>query len=65
VAASAGYVTVRDERHAMLRRATVWHSLTTSYVLAVLCNVEPVALGRSRAGAVIAEVLAGKTSLVV
>lgn len=59
VAASAGYVTVRGERHAMMQRAALWHSLTSAYVLAVMCDVAPAA------GNVIAKVLTGDAHVVV
>lgn len=65
VAASAGYVSVQRERHAMLRRAGLWHSLTSSYVLAVMCGVAPRGTGDGPAANVIAQVLAGQASLVV
>lgn len=58
VAASASFVTIHRERHAMLRRAGTWHELTTDYVLATLCGREP------RTG-VVAKVLAGQAPLVV
>lgn len=58
VAASASYLTVRRERHAMLWRAPLWHALTTDYVLATLCGVQT-------AAAPVSEILAGRVSLVV
>jgi pimeloyl-ACP methyl ester carboxylesterase len=65
VAASAGYISVHGERHAMLHRASLWHSLTTSYVLAVLCDVRPSETDSSPAANVVAKVLAGDASVVV
>ncbi len=65
VAASAGYVAINGERHAMLHRASLWHSLTSSYVLAVLCDVAPLESGASAGANVIAKILAGDASLVV
>jgi hypothetical protein len=65
VAASASYVSIHQERHAMLRRAGLWHSLTTSYVLAVLCDLRPEGTGDSLSANVITKVLAGQASLVV
>lgn len=65
VAASAGYVCVQGERHAMLRRAALWHSLTSAYVLAVLCGVAPEGTADASTANVIAQVLAGQASLVV
>jgi pimeloyl-ACP methyl ester carboxylesterase len=65
VAASASYVAVHGERHAMLHRAAVWHSLTTSYVLAVMCGVAPDQHDTGGSANVIGKVLAGDASLVV
>lgn len=62
VAASAGYVAISGERHAMLRRAALWHSLTAHYVSAVMLGVRPEG---SPAADVIAKILAGDASLVV
>ncbi|MFN2561436.1 MAG: alpha/beta hydrolase [Jatrophihabitans sp.] len=64
VAASASYVSVRGDGHAMLKRASLWHSLTTSYVLEKLCGTVPDDAG-SPAAAVMSQVLAGQTPLVV
>jgi pimeloyl-ACP methyl ester carboxylesterase len=63
VAASAGYVSVHGEGHAMLRRPRLWHALTTAYTLAVLCDVDPARSGA--AASVVTQVLAGDASLVV
>jgi pimeloyl-ACP methyl ester carboxylesterase len=65
VAASAGYVTVRGERHAMLHRAALWHGLTTAYVLAVLCGVQPSESDNAPAANLVAKALAGDAGLVV
>jgi dienelactone hydrolase len=65
VAASASYVAMQGERHAMLMRAGLWHSLSTGYVLATLCNVPPAESDKSAAANVVAQVLAGDASLVV
>ena len=65
VAASAAYVSVRGDGHAMLRRAGLWHELTTRYVLATMLGV---AAERSETGpgaSLVAKVLAGEPSLVV
>jgi dienelactone hydrolase len=64
VAASASYVSVRGDGHAMLKRASIWHSLTTSYVLEKLCGTVPDNAGAPTAAAM-SQVLAGQTSLVV
>jgi pimeloyl-ACP methyl ester carboxylesterase len=65
VADSAAYVRVSGERHAMLHRAQLWHSMATSYVLATLLDVPPADTGRSAGAKVVAKVLAGDTSVVV
>jgi pimeloyl-ACP methyl ester carboxylesterase len=65
VAASAAFLTIHRERHAMLRRAALWHALTTSYALAVLCGVPPEHTSDPRVATVVTQVLAGEPSLVV
>jgi alpha-beta hydrolase superfamily lysophospholipase len=65
VAASAAYVRVSGERHAMLHRAGLWHALATSYVLATLFGVPPRQTAHPASANVIAKVLAGEASLVV
>ena len=65
VADSVSYVVIRGERHAMLRRASVWHQLATGYVLSVLCAVSPEASVGAPTAKVLEEVLAGTASLVV
>lgn len=65
VAASASYVSIQNDRHAMLRRAGLWHSLTSSYVLAVLCDIPPADTARGDVANLVSKVLAGDPSLVV
>jgi alpha-beta hydrolase superfamily lysophospholipase len=65
VAASAGYVAITGERHAMLHRAALWHALTTGYVLAVMCGVRPSETDNSPAPKLVAKLLAGDADLVV
>lgn len=65
VAASAAYVSISNERHAMLRRASLWHALTATYVLAVVCGVPPSESGDGAAAGLVAKILAGDASLVV
>ncbi|HKC28729.1 MAG TPA: alpha/beta hydrolase [Jatrophihabitans sp.] len=65
VAKSASYVSINGEGHAMVRRARLWHRLTTSYVLAVLCGIAPSGTDESPAANLVAKVLAGDTALVV
>jgi len=59
VAASATYVSVRGEGHAMLRRARLWHELAGDYVVAKVLGDAGMGTG------VVAKVLAGEPSLVV
>jgi hypothetical protein len=65
VAASAAYVGLHGEGHAMLRRAGMWHELTTAYVLATLFGVPPGQSVRDPAANVVARALAGNTALEV
>jgi dienelactone hydrolase len=65
VAASVSYISVQDERHAMLRRAHVWHELTTGFVLGVLCARQPQAAVQPQTTNVLRKALAGQASLVV
>lgn len=65
VAGSASYVSVSGERHAMLHRAGLWHSMATTYVLATLLGVPPTETASTTGAIVIAKVLAGDDSLVV
>lgn len=65
VAASASYIAVHRDRHAMLRRARLWHELATGYVLAVMCDRPPEGtVGRDTAN-VLGKALAGEKTLVV
>lgn len=65
IAASASYITVRRERHAMLRRARLWHELATGFVLAALCDQPPDGtVGRETAN-VLGKALAGERTLAV
>jgi pimeloyl-ACP methyl ester carboxylesterase len=65
LAASAAYVTVRGERHAMLRRPAVWHTLTTGYVLTTVLGVPPEESTTPPVTNAVMEILAGQPSLVV
>jgi fermentation-respiration switch protein FrsA (DUF1100 family) len=65
VAASAAYVNVSGERHAMLHRAKLWHTMTAAYVVAMLCDASPNETAMAPGGRVISKVLAGDASLVV
>lgn len=63
--ADVSYVTVRGERHAMVRRARVWHELTTGYVIAALCGRAPAQTVRGPAANLVEQALAGAGTLVV
>lgn len=65
VAASAAYVSVRGDGHAMLRRARLWHAVATGFVLAALRGAPPEHVGPREAAEVVSKVLAGEASLVV
>jgi alpha-beta hydrolase superfamily lysophospholipase len=65
VAASVGYVAIRHERHAMLRRPRLWHELAAGFVLAVICGAAPSEVAAGPAAAVVTQVLAGQRHLVV
>jgi dienelactone hydrolase len=65
VAETVSYVSVQDERHAMLRRAGLWHELATGFLLAVLCAREPDGTAQPETTNVLTKALAGQASLVV
>jgi dienelactone hydrolase len=65
VAASVNYVRIRNEGHAMLRRAALWHQLTAGYVTAVLLGHTPDGTADSETANVLTQALAGEASLVV
>lgn len=65
VAASLTYVGIEGERHAMLRRASVWHRLTTGFVLAVMCAKTPPGTSDDPTTKVLARALAGHATLVI
>lgn len=65
VAASATYVSIRNERHAMLRRAGFWHALATGYVLATMSGAEPAETVSGPTAHVLSQALAGRPSFVV
>jgi pimeloyl-ACP methyl ester carboxylesterase len=60
-----GYVRVRDDGHAMLRRATLWHGLATEFVVATLLGDPAHRPARGAAADIVSKVLAGQASLVV
>lgn len=63
VAKSASYVTVAGERHAMLRRASLWHELATGFVLATVCGVPPGETVGAGSAKILERALAGEPSL--
>lgn len=65
IATSVSYVSIHRERHAMLRRAGLWHDLSTGYVLAVMCDKPPGETVRSDSANVLVKALAGEPSLIV
>lgn len=65
VARSASYVSIQRESHAMIRRAAVWHEITTRYVLGSLCGVAPGDTVRPDLANVVEKALAGSPYLEV
>lgn len=65
VAESVTYIRIEGERHAMLRRASVWHELTTGFVVATVLGRAVAATTRGQVGKVLAGALAGQSELVV
>ena len=65
VAATMTYVEVEGERHAMLRRASLWHELSTGFVLGTLLGKDPDGTVRGPVANVVAKALAGQSHLVV
>jgi pimeloyl-ACP methyl ester carboxylesterase len=63
VAQAVSFVEIAGEKHAMLHRAGLWHSLSTGFVLGVLYGRQPDE--RGEAAAVLAGALAGEPALVV
>jgi pimeloyl-ACP methyl ester carboxylesterase len=64
-AKSVSYVRVAQDRHAMLRRAPLWHRLTAGFVLGVLFARDPVGDPGVEPNRVVREALAGQPALVV
>jgi len=65
VAASVGYVTVRGERHAMLRRARLWTALSTAFTRAVLLGTPPDGSAGPEIAKLVVDALSGRPSLVI
>jgi len=64
VAESVSHVSIRNERHAMLRRARLWHEIATGYVLAVMCNRPPEETVGADSANIVVKALSGQTSQV-
>lgn len=64
-AESASYVIVRGERHAMLRRARLWHRLSTGFVLGALLGTSAEGTDGDDTANVVMKALAGEPVLVV
>lgn len=65
VAESVTFVSVEGERHAMLRRAGLWHDVAAGFVAATVLGYSPDRSGKSDTAKVLAGALAGQTELVV
>ncbi|MCW2494922.1 alpha/beta fold hydrolase [Jatrophihabitans sp.] len=71
IAASASFISVTGEKHAMLGRPGVWNDLTVGYVLSAVCGVSPAQESTADGTAdgettnVLAMALAGRAALVV
>jgi dienelactone hydrolase len=65
VAASVSFVRVTGERHAMLRRASLWHRLSTGFVLGTLLGQTPTDAQDAEPSDVLTRALAGQGPLVV
>ncbi|MDT4891742.1 MAG: hypothetical protein QOE97_777 [Pseudonocardiales bacterium] len=63
--ATVTYVRMREENHAMLRRARLWHELTTGFALGVLLGTAPPETVGAEATNVLTEALAGERTVVV
>ena len=64
-AESVTFVSIAGERHAMLRRAGLWHELSTGFVLGVLFDRRPAPDATDDASRVLQGALAGQPALVV
>lgn len=65
LAESVTYVRVEGERHAMLRRATLWHEVASGFVAATVLGREPDGSATGDTAKVLAGALAGQLELVV
>ncbi|WP_375487011.1 alpha/beta hydrolase [uncultured Jatrophihabitans sp.] len=65
VTRSASYVAVDNDAHAMLRRAPVWHQLSTGFVLAGLLGTDPDGTVPEPIAKIVSRALAGDARLEV
>jgi hypothetical protein len=71
IAASASFISVTGDKHAMLGRPKVWNAVTVGYVLSVVCGVSSgdataeSGTARDQNANVVAMALAGQAALVV
>lgn len=65
VAESVSYVSVSGDGHAMLRRAPLWHALSTGFVLGTLFDTVPRGAVPPDVADVLAQALAGAPALAV
>ena len=65
VAESVGYLTVHGERHAMLRRARLWHRVAAGFVRCAVLDDAPEHAGDELVANLVAKALAGDTDLQV
>jgi hypothetical protein len=71
IAASASFVSVTGDKHAMLGRPKVWNDVTVGYVVSVVCGVSPLdrtaesGTAHDQNANVVAMALAGQAALVV
>ena len=65
VARSATYVAVEGDKHAMLRRASMWHELSTGFVTAELLDLSPEESVSPSAAKIVMSARAGEARLQV
>ena len=65
VAESVGYLTVHGERHAMLRRAGLWHRVAAGFVRCAVLDEAPERTDDELVANLVAKALAGDTDLQV
>lgn len=65
LAASAAYVSVRGERHAMVQRPRLWHEVCTGWVLARMCDLPPAATVGERTATLLERILTGEPAITV